>query len=89
MGIQKMKKITELVVQRVGVTTAHLNKKSQNIIKTFTDAINEIDDVNERVDLEVEETTKIINEFKREKHKLVGIKEANNKIKEKIKSIIE
>lgn len=83
-----MSKIGNILTQKLGFRTANLERKSYNVIKTFTDTINEIDEVNERIDKEVEEATNIVVEVETHKSKLCKMKEQNIKIKEKIQSII-
>lgn len=83
-----MNKLTEILIRKLGITTNVLSNQSQNVIKTFTDAIEDIDKVNERIDKEVEEATNIVNEVEQQRDKLCDMKLQNLKVKEKIKSII-
>lgn len=83
-----MNKLTEVLIRKLGITTNILDTKSQNVIKTFTDAIENIDKVNERIDREVEEATNIVVEVEKQKDKLNEMKQQNLNIKEKIKNII-
>lgn len=83
-----MNKLTELLVSKIGFKTELYDKKSKGVLTTFTDAIEDIDKVNEGIDKEVVEATEVITKVESHKDKLISTKEQNLRIKEKIQNII-
>lgn len=80
----KLWNLLKLLLEKQSIT---FSSKSRNILDTFTSTIEELEEVNRRIDAKIEMSNKMVADIQATQSELAATKEKNEQVKTKLEKL--